>query len=100
MPAFDNSPYKTKTVGDLNMPFDIDWSEWLTSAGGTTISTSIWAIEAGGGALTIDSETETTTVATVRVSTGTIGVTYTLKNTIVTASSITKVGRLYITVEA
>jgi hypothetical protein len=100
MPAFDNSPYKEKTVGDLNLPFDIDWSEWLTSAGGTTISTSTWSVEVGGGALTIDSESETSTVATVRVSAGTAGVVYTLKNTIVTASSITKVGRLYITVTA
>lgn len=95
--AFDNSQYFTKNAGDLNIDYAINWSEWLQ---GATISTSTWAVEVGGGGLTIDSESETSTTATVRVSSGTIGVTYTLKNTIVTSTSITKVGRLYITVEA
>lgn len=72
--------------------YSIDWSDALGTA---TISTSTWSCEAG---ITQDSETETNTVATIVLSAGTAGTTYTCTNTIVTSSSQTWVDTLYIVV--
>jgi len=72
--------------------FSIDWETLL---GADTISTSTWSCETG---ITEDSESETTTVATVVLSAGTAGTTYTCTNTIVTAAAATYVDSLYIIV--
>jgi hypothetical protein len=72
--------------------FSIDWETLL---GVDTISTSVWACEAG---ITEDSESETATVATIVLSGGTAGTTYTCTNTIVTAAAATYVDTLYIIV--
>ena len=72
--------------------FSINWSDALGSA---TISTSSWAVEAG---ITKDSDTKTTTVATIVLSSGTAGTTYTCTNTITTSTSETWVDTLYIIV--
>jgi len=66
------------------LDYQIDWSTWL---GTDTISTSTWAADTG---LTVDSESETTTSATVWISGGTVDAVYKLINTIVTAGGRTK----------
>lgn len=62
------------------LDYGVDWSAWL---GTDTIATSTWTVPTG---LTVDSETETTTLATVWLSGGTTGTTYTLVNRITTAA--------------
>lgn len=77
---------------DAVEPITIDWagltngrtgatSDWLES--GETISTSTWII-APSGTLTADSDTNTDTTATVVLSAGTVGITYTVTNRITT----------------
>jgi hypothetical protein len=61
----------------------IDWSGVL---GADTISTSTWSIPAG---ITQNSESETTTTATIWLSGGTSGTDYPIVNTIVTAGGRT-----------
>jgi hypothetical protein len=68
---------------DAVLDYAIDWSDWL---GSDTISTSTWTVPTG---ITEDSESETTTVATIWLSGGTAGVKYDLVNEIVTAGSRT-----------
>ena len=65
------------------LDYKIDWSDWLSSE---TISTSSWAVSSG---IIKDSDTNTTTTATVWVSGGTLGSLYTVTNTIVTSASRT-----------
>jgi hypothetical protein len=60
------------------LDYQVDWSEWL---GADTISTSTWTVPAG---LTLEAETETGTTATVWLSGGTAGQSYTVTNRIVT----------------
>lgn len=60
------------------------WSKWLAS---DTISTSTWEAEDG---LTIDSDSNDTTSATVWISGGTVGQDYCVTNTIVTAAGRTE----------
>lgn len=62
------------------LDYTIDWSDWLAT--GESISTSMWTITPTG--LTEDSETEDLTSATIWLSGGTAGTTYTLVNRIVT----------------
>jgi hypothetical protein len=69
--------------------------DWATLLGVDTIATSTWACETG---ITQDSESETATVATIVLSGGTAGTTYTCTNTIVTAAAATYVDTLYIIV--
>ena len=61
------------------LDYAIDWSAWLAAS--ETISTSTWTVPTG---ITQDSESETTTVATIWLSGGTAGVTYTVTNRIQT----------------
>ena len=72
--------------------FSINWSDALGSA---TISTSAWAVDTG---ITKDSDSKTNTVATIVLSSGTAGTTYTCTNTITTSASETWVDTLYIIV--
>lgn len=65
------------------LDYPIDWSDWLDS---DTISTSAWTVEPG---ITEDSSSNTTTVATIWLSGGTAGETYSITNTIVTAGGRT-----------
>lgn len=67
------------------LDYQIDWSDWLPT--GDTISTSTWTADTG---ITVDSESETTTVATVWLSGGTVGNTYSVRNRIVTTGGRTK----------
>ena len=57
---------------------------WTATLNGDTISSSSWTVDPG---LTVDSDTNTTTTATVWVSGGTAGNYYRLTNTVVTANA-------------
>ena len=65
---------------DAVLDYQIDWSDWLDS---DTISTSAWTVPTG---LTEDSDSNTTTTATVWLSGGTAGTSYSVINHIVTAA--------------
>jgi len=65
------------------LDYAIDWSAWL---GSDTIATSTWSVPTG---ITRDSDTNTTTRATIWLSGGTAGQTYQLTNTITTAGGRT-----------
>jgi len=74
----------TKSDAEV-LDYVVDWNTggWLD---GDTIATSTWSAETG---LTIDSETETTTAATVWLSGGTSDEVYIVTNQIVTAAGRT-----------
>jgi hypothetical protein len=72
--------------------YTINWATWL---GVDTISTSTWAADTG---ITVDSETESTTTATVWISGGTANNVYSLTNTITTATGRTEEQTIVITV--
>jgi hypothetical protein len=74
------------------LDYTIDWETLLD---GDTISTSEWAADTG---ITQDSESETTTLAIIWVSGGTVDKQYTLTNTIVTAGGRTRVRSIAINV--
>ena len=67
---------------DAVLDYGNNWAAWLSDVS-DTIATSTWAAETG---ITIDSETETTTAATVWLSGGTVGDSYDVTNSIVTAA--------------
>ncbi len=76
--------------------FAVDWTTWLAGSSPTdTISTSTWTVDSG---ITQDSESETSTKATIWLSGGTAGVTYKAVNKIVTAGARTIERTIYITV--
>jgi len=62
-----------------NLDYQVDWSDWLGST--DTISTSTWTVPDG---IVEESDSNTTTTATIWVSGGTLGETYDLVNHIVT----------------
>lgn len=63
------------------LDYTVDWSQWLDT--GDTITTSTWVIAPTG--LTQQSAASTPTAATVWLSGGTLGITYTVTNRITTA---------------
>ena len=65
---------------DAVLDYAINWATWLDT---DTISTSTWTVESG---LTKDSDTKTTTIATIWVSGGTLATSYSGVNHIVTAA--------------
>jgi len=75
------------------LSYTITWSDWLAS---DTISTSTWTVESG---ITKDSDSNTTTAATITLSGGTAGTTYTLVNHIVTAAGLEDDRSLFIKVQ-
>jgi hypothetical protein len=66
---------------EARLDYQIDWSTWL---GADTISASTWSATSG---ITIDSDANTTTTATVWLSGGTLGQTYEVTNHITTAAA-------------
>lgn len=79
---------------DAKLDYGFDWSDWLST--GETISTSTWTVPTG---MTQDSSSNTTTIATVWLSGGTVGITYRLINKIVTSQSRTEERSIDIVVE-
>jgi hypothetical protein len=73
-----STPLYTKGPSEV-LNYGVDWSDFLDV--GDTIVTSTWTVPAG---ITQDSENETTTVAEIFLSGGTLGNTYTLTNSITT----------------
>ena len=65
------------------LDYTINWSSWLD---GDTISTSTWVLPSG---ITNDSDSNTTTTASITLSSGSHNVDYKLVNRIVTAASLT-----------
>jgi len=63
----------------------INWATWLDS---DTISSSSWSADTG---LTVDSDSNTTTSATVWLSGGVLGTTLVVTNTIITVAGRTRV---------
>jgi len=61
------------------LDYIVDWTTWLD---GDTIATSTWTVQTG---ITKDSDTNTTTGATIWLSGGVDGTTYELVNQITTA---------------
>lgn len=70
---------------DATLDYKRDWLDWLTPFG-DTIVTSTWIVPTG---LTKTNESNTTTTATVWLSGGTVGSSYTVTNRIVTAQART-----------
>jgi hypothetical protein len=82
---------------DGNDPVSLDYVHDLTAELGTdTISTSTWALDSG---ITKDSDSTTTTAATIWVSGGTLGMTYRLANTAVTVSGRVHVKAFYLRIQ-
>lgn len=80
---------------DSVLDYTIDWgTNWL--ADGETISSSSWTVQSG---LTEDSDSNTTTTATVWLSGGTAGSVYTVTNQITTSAGRTAERTLLIKVE-
>ena len=72
---------------DEALDFTLDYTKYLTNSGADTISSSSWTEDSGN--ITIDSDTNTTKKATVWLSGGTDGNTYTVENTVITAGGRT-----------
>ena len=66
---------------DAILDYTVDWTDWLNDGTPDTIIASTWTAEAG---ITIDSDSNTLTTATVILSGGTLGEVYTVTNRIVT----------------
>ena len=66
---------------DAVLDYTINWEEWLD---GDTISSSSWAVPTG---LTEDSESNGDSTATIWLSSGTVGKTYEIVNSITTAAA-------------
>ena len=84
----------SRFLKDPNAVLDyvVDWTTWLN---GDTIATSVWTVPSG---ITQDSESESTTSATVWLSGGTVGETYQLVNRITTAGGRTEDRTIRITI--
>jgi hypothetical protein len=67
---------------NAHLDYERDWTPWL-AADEDTIVTSTWIVPAG---MTMTSESHTTTTATVWLSGGTVGESYTVVNRITTAA--------------
>lgn len=65
---------------DAILPYQVDWSDWMPA--GDTLTDSEWEADAG---ITVDSDTNTTTVTTIWLSGGAVGAVYSLTNHVTTA---------------
>ena len=68
---------------DAVLDFTVDWSDWLDS---DTIASVTWVVPTG---ITKDSDTKTTTTATIWLSGGTVGTNYSIVCRITTAGGRT-----------
>lgn len=78
MPSFIKDP-------DASLDYSVDWSEWLATAS-DSILTSTWTVPDG---LTVVTQTNSGTLATVWLSGGTAGKAYSLTNHITTRGNRT-----------
>jgi hypothetical protein len=71
---------------DAICDFGINWAAWLTEPGnGATIATSVWSVPTG---ITLVSQSNSTTATSMRVSGGTIGISYACNNRITTNTGL------------
>jgi hypothetical protein len=77
--------FEKDSADDVDYSLNYATAPWL--AQGDTITSSSWAVIGGDGALQMHDASFTTTTATTWVRGGTVGVTYTLANTISTANA-------------
>ncbi len=75
------------------LDYQVDWSRWL---GADTLATSTWTVPTG---LTQAGASNSSTTATIWLSGGTAGVTYTLVNHITTAGGRAEDRAVYIVVK-
>jgi hypothetical protein len=68
---------------DAVLDYGFNWATWLD---GDTISASTWAISGEDSVLTKDSDSNTPTTTEIWLSSGTVGVEYTVTNHITTAA--------------
>jgi len=60
--------------------------DWTNEIGGSTISTTVWVLQSG---IVKDTDSNTTTTTTVKISSGTAGIVYQVQNKITTAAGET-----------
>jgi len=85
--------YFKKDPGEV-LDYQVDWTTWLNS---DTIATSTWTVPTG---ITKNSDTNTSTTATIWLSGGTVSTTYTLTNVITTAGGRTAERSIVISVQS
>ncbi len=73
--------------------YTMDWSEWLPD--GDTISASVWAVDG----VTNESDSNTTTTTTIKISGGVTGDVHTITNTITTAAGSITPRTLYVKIQ-
>lgn len=71
---------------DAVLDYGVDWSAELAKHGNDTINTSTWIVPTG---ITKDSDSHTTTTATIWLSGGSVGKTYKVVNRITTVGGRT-----------
>lgn len=72
-------------------PYGFDWTDWLEEISGSeTISTSTWAVTGSDSVLTLSGASIVTgsTKTQVKLNAGTVGVRYTVTNSIITSSGL------------
>ena len=73
---------------DAILDYSVDWAQWLAASPVDTIQTSSFAV-IDGGTLSVQTDTTSTTRATVWLQGGTVGESYRVTNTITTAAGRT-----------
>lgn len=79
-----------KTVKDPNavVPYSIDWTDWISDLQGQSVSSASWAVDSPpDAALTLGASSLSGSVASVVVSGGTVGRSYSLRCRITTSPS-------------
>lgn len=85
----------SKTPGGV-LDYGFDWSAWL---GADTIVVSVWSFSSNpGDAASLSMDDKTTTLTWVRISGGTLGQKYIVKNHITTASGLQEERLLAVTI--
>jgi hypothetical protein len=90
-------PWPPKDPNENPLDYDINW---LPRLGLDTIATSVWAITIGDASLTISSSYFTSVRTKVWLSGGTLGQTYSLKNTVTTAAGDTEIETVKLRIKA
>jgi len=76
------------------LDYTVNWANWLT--GGDTIATSTMTVPSG---ITAVSTSNTTTSATIKLSGGTLGSNFEIKNSITTGNGLTCVRRFTVKIQ-
>jgi hypothetical protein len=88
---YDNEGLYIPKDSEASLTYSLDWTDWLTN--GETISSSLFTVETISGdsdPLTKVSQSSTDTVATVKISGGTVGNIYRVYDEITTSGGLTE----------